>query len=311
MRGGTLLAFASASVRMGLSPHARGNRACQREDNACGGPIPACAGEPCCQCFRCFTQRAYPRIRGGTCLFSTLAALLGGLSPHARGNRKHVRKAARLPGPIPACAGEPQCESQRRWPGWAYPRMRGGTAETIAGTEANKGLSPHARGNPMVSFLVMRLPGPIPACAGEPNHRKSKRLFHRAYPRMRGGTAVLFLTNRRFWGPSPHARGNPSGRVRFRAFYGPIPACAGEPKKWPVCPCRSGAYPRMRGGTISIAFTVCPSLGLSPHARGNPLHVCSCRFSVGPIPACAGEPWQSWQSLPRLRAYPRMRGGTF
>ncbi len=51
-----------------------------------------------------------------------------------------------------------------------------------------------------------------------------------------------------------------------------------------------GAYPRMRGGTIKVAGFAPPSIGLSPHARGNRLPKVSACRAWGPIPACAGEP---------------------
>ena len=49
--------------------------------------------------------------------------------------------------------------------------------------------------------------------------------------------------------------------------------------------------------------------GLSPDARGSPLHwLFLCRFR-GPIPACAGEPSDSTLARYQGGAYPRIRGG--
>ncbi len=49
--------------------------------------------------------------------------------------------------------------------------------------------------------------------------------------------------------------------------------------------------------------------GLSPRARGSlnmkPSELCA----VGPIPACAGEPYGTTGKAERRRAYPRVRGG--
>ncbi len=50
---------------------------------------------------------AYPRLRGGTTSKSISDVAHWGLSPLARGNRDKLQSKKGLPGPIPACAGEP------------------------------------------------------------------------------------------------------------------------------------------------------------------------------------------------------------
>ena len=54
----------------------------------------------------------------------------------------------------------------------------------------------------------------------------------------------------------------------------------------------------------------CSHKGLSPRARGNPLHRRRGRPGTGSIPAGAGEPRGSCSAIPPARVYPRGRGGT-
>ncbi len=193
-------------------------------------------------------------------------------------------------GPIPACAGEPWSLGRSCGSGGAYPRMRGGTAASDTHYAEDGGLSPHARGN-LWSVAMLTLPwGPIPACAGEPLSVRLACCRARAYPRMRGGTAVTSGTSLTGKGLSPHARGNLLLQPDGSPDQGPIPACAGEPATSAPPRCCGGAYPRMRGGTRPASCWRWLLAGLSPHARGNLSRYLVPLAVFGPIPACAGEP---------------------
>ncbi len=231
MRGGTKIFFFNVFFDVGLSPHARGNLIVKAAKDPFIRPIPACAGEPQQQWVQSYRLWAYPRMRGGTAGVLMPALVLTGLSPHARGNR-HIHCGCNLlHGPIPACAGKPiQAVSSVTSTG-AYPRMRGGTQINFAIPYFFKGLSPHARGNRLDQLVNGRFGGPIPACAGEPIEPHEVVIIGWAYPRMRGGTVLGFLLFPRVLGLSPHARGNRSIVGVPEVFYGPIPACAGEPSQ--------------------------------------------------------------------------------
>ena len=70
------------------------------------------------------------------------------------------------------------------------------------------------------------------------------------------------------------------------------------------------AYPRSRGGTVSMSFCMRSFGGLSPLTRGNLFQLNLQQVQIGPIPAHAGEPlWASSLDF-SPRAYPRSRGGT-
>ena len=132
--------------------------------------------------------------------------------------------------------------------------------------------------------------GPIPARAGEPCLRKRARAVARAYPRSRGGTQRHAQAVALVLGLSPLARGNPTVLAHW------VPDMR--------------AYPRSRGGTIAGAAMTVVNGGLSPLARGNPLQCACVCLRPGPIPARAGEPFCVHFINPKLRAYPRSRGGT-
>ena len=152
------------------------------------------------------------------------------------------------------------------------------------------GLSPLARGNLLAPPSAESKAGPIPARAGEPAWHQACRPGARAYPRSRGGTSYAFVVAHALEGLSPLARGNQLDLAGFWSCKGPIPARAGEPKCWePLWP-HLGAYPRSRGGTVTLAIFPSTLKGLSPLARGNHFFWRSSDDRFGPIPARAGEP---------------------
>ena len=70
------------------------------------------------------------------------------------------------------------------------------------------------------------------------------------------------------------------------------------------------AYPRSRGGTVSMSFCMRSFGGLSPLTRGNLFQLNLQQVQIGPIPAHAGEPLCVSSHPPPFWAYPRSRGGT-
>ncbi len=295
---------------LGLSPRVRGNP----QASQCGrlglGPIPACAGEPAGADGARLRDGAYPRVCGGTDLLPDFMFVNEGLSPRVRGNHVSDVAGALVPGPIPACAGEPVTSRSRAAAQRAYPRVCGGTIRRGSSTTCSRGLSPRVRGNPLRAHPARWCPGPIPACAGEPCDLNG--LFHdlRAYPRVCGGTRREGASTARLSGLSPRMRGNHNGQDFVLIAPGPIPACAGEPRNrgYSLTACR--AYPRVCGGTALAPHLLEVIGGLSPRVRGNPPALVRGDYLPGPIPACAGEPLFLFRSVIILRAYPRVCGGT-
>ena len=129
-------------------------------------------------------------MRGGTAIMRAVPDAGSGLSPRARGNllQAHVRDYH--PGSIPACAGEPGCGQAAWFLRAVYPRVRGGTQQSLSPSTIIKGLSPRARGNHRPSRHGLYCDGSIPACAGEPLRRDSALVAIWVYPRVRGGTLL-------------------------------------------------------------------------------------------------------------------------
>ena len=175
-------------------------------------------------------------------------------------------------------------------PDGAYPRMCGGTVFDRCAYRNHCGLSPHVRGNRYGKRLRNHAFGPIPAGAGEPSRGRCAPPQLGAYPRMCGGTIKASFDAPLLMGLSPHVRGNLTTTDPVELAKGPIPACAGEPAMARPMRWATTAYPRMCGGTASLPVESRPSMGLSPHVRGNHDLALSVGDVAGPIPACAGEP---------------------
>ena len=77
---------------------------------------------------------------------------------------------------------------------------------------------------------------------------------------------------------------------------------------WMFCSPRR-AYPRRRGGNRCQNWPPICQVGLSPQARGEPVDQREIAILVGPIPAGAGGTPPRRLALPKVRAYPRRRGG--
>ena len=130
------------------------------------------------------------------------------------------------------------------------------------------------------------------------------------YPRVCGGTALKSGVHPARNGLSPRMRGNRRKATHGQMPNGSIPAYAGEPRRRRPHSLDERVYPRVCGGTGSLAGSEVPVLGLSPRMRGNRNDQGPFRTCYGSIPAYAGEPWH-WRPRPRRwRVYPRVCGGT-
>ena len=89
----------------------------------------------------------YPRMYGETRYHSVLLRPRSGLSPHVRGNPEAGTVDLSRVGSIPACTGKPVEIHVEQPTGEVYPRMYGETCNCQLHARANRGLSPHVRGN--------------------------------------------------------------------------------------------------------------------------------------------------------------------
>ena len=105
--GGTIFLFRPYHIRGGLSPRVRGNRQWRWRLRHRRRSIPACAGEPRIKYASRRRVKVYPRVCGGTSVWSSDTRLLSGLSPRVRGNQRLELRHQAAQRSIPACAGEP------------------------------------------------------------------------------------------------------------------------------------------------------------------------------------------------------------
>ena len=159
---------------IGLSPRVRGNRSGSAPLSVMTRSIPACAGEPveCIDIVEGF--KVYPRVCGGTDAQVKSFEPVSGLSPRVRGNQYGNRPRGPNDRSIPACAGEPASHNLRTTTSRVYPRVCGGTAETLRHVNYMQGLSPRVRGNPTEGYRAGFSLRSIPACAGEPRHHSPR-----------------------------------------------------------------------------------------------------------------------------------------
>ena len=174
---------------------------------------------------------------------------------------------------------------------------------------ATAGLSPRVRGSlwPPVARAVPA--GSIPAGAGEPPAPPLLPVPRWVYPRGCEGapeTAGARISGK---GLSPRVRGSPLEARQKLWDEGSIPAGAGEPgrERLPSFPWR--VYPRGCGGAAAISEWERGVKGLSPRVRGSLLDEGRDGFTVGSIPAGAGEPVTSRGHRSGPRVYPRGCGG--
>ena len=150
----------------------------------------------------------------------------------------------------------------------------------------------------------------IPACAGEPRMGMPIKRCGRVYPRVCGGTSLPATSPARTSGLSPRVRGNLVVYDAAGEPWGSIPACAGEPPRFPHPTGEATVYPRVCGGTIGLPPAAHRVPGLSPRVRGNLQDFAPAPAAGRSIPACAGEPCWRWASSEIIAVYPRVCGGT-
>ncbi len=308
--GGTGGRSPVVACRMGLSPRVRENRGLVWCGRCRLGSIPACAGEPGHQVAGIRSDEVYPRVCGGTAHWHTQKYTLLGLSPRVRGNPRRCRLCTPAIRSIPACAGEPRgrCVAGLRLP--VYPRVCGGTSGWARIRTTRRGLSPRVRGNPGLDTAAVDARRSIPACAGEPARGAPTRPENGVYPRVCGGTVVIFNQAFDRRGLSPRVRGNHPTKNEERQALRSIPACAGEPSSSSLTKVARGVYPRVCGGTRGDTEVAHVPRGLSPRVRGNRVERFNFRRRRRSIPACAGEPTSPALFFSYTKVYPRVCGGT-
>ena len=110
----------------------------------------------------------YPRLRGGSLPAIAVERARSGLSPPTRGIHIAAAIGVASAGSISAYAGDPARLSRGRSPTRVYPRLRGGSMNSLRGFTPLPGLSPPTRGILRLGILCICRTGSIPAYAGDP-----------------------------------------------------------------------------------------------------------------------------------------------
>ena len=209
---------------------------------------------------------------------------------------------------IPAGAGNTINRSRRIILPPVYPRWRGEhtiTSVSVPRASGDKPILDHAFTEVMVETQNFRF---IPAGAGNTKFILINTAFVSVYPRWRGEHFTTIGGHATAHGLSPLARGTQIWGAPLMKSKRFIPAGAGNTAADSRAGHHRPVYPRWRGehqlSDVSLAWRH----GLSPLARGTPVHI---RFLVARsrfIPAGAGNTDQIPvpQSTPSV--YPRWRG---
>ncbi len=250
----------------------------------------------------------YPRWRGEHDKSLTKNNSTPGLSPLARGTHHYFGKSVIKNRFIPAGAGNTYRSNGRNTEFSVYPRWRGEHSTTENLYESNSGLSPLARGTLAKQTSGYAWCRFIPAGAGNTKFILINTAFVSVYPRWRGEHFTTIGGHATAHGLSPLARGTQIWGAPLMKSKRFIPAGAGNTAADSRAGHHRPVYPRWRGehqlSDVSLAWRH----GLSPLARGTPVHI---RFLVARsrfIPAGAGNTDQIPvpQSTPSV--YPRWRG---
>ena len=190
-----------------------------------------------------------------------------------------------------------------------YPRVGGGNARIVRGSELVGGLSPRGRGKRENTANPERRKRSIPAWAGETPGKYIGQRELTVYPRVGGGNSSVRLAASAIAGLSPRGRGKPTDLPVMPTGAGSIPAWAGETTIQVTGAPSRQVYPRVGGGNARARRIGGSSGGLSPRGRGKPAAEAGELACVGSIPAWAGETAARRGVSGAAAVYPRVGGG--
>ena len=212
----------------GSSPHTRGAR--RRDDRRppCGRIIPAYAGSTTSDAQSEAFSADHPRIRGEHVRVGRESDHGDGSSPHTRGAPCSIGVMAPARRIIPAYAGSTRLMGAVGSILPDHPRIRGEHRRANAITSCLSGSSPHTRGAPPSSELVIGVCRIIPAYAGSTSTTSSSAVMAGDHPRIRGEHFTVVCEKASSRGSSPHTRGARAPTGRPPAPGRIIPAYAGS-----------------------------------------------------------------------------------
>ena len=281
---------AGASPLWGPSPLTRGSPL--RKGNAQWplGSIPAHAGQPPTSSASPPSSWVHPRSRGAAHRSPVPCHHCGGPSPLTRGSPATVSITISIAGSIPAHAGQPATAGFIPRVSGVHPRSRGAAAACNRSPSTQQGPSPLTRGSRPPNNWPFLWSGSIPAHAGQPQVQYRSDPPHAVHPRSRGAADQGPAEVNDFRGPSPLTRGSHLPGASPVDRIGSIPAHAGQP----IALGRAGeldrVHPRSRGAAADNVMAGTAEVGPSPLTRGSLSSLISTPYTVGSIPAHAGQP---------------------
>ena len=214
-------------IVQGSSPRMRGTRVMQCDNRACGGIIPAYAGNTIQMRKAIFNNRDHPRVCGEHPWYLT-----------------STPSGWRI---IPAYAGNTCPHSDYVTPTRDHPRVCGEHVFGQLVCVRPLGSSPRMRGTRVHRLPERCRPGIIPAYAGNTRRMHRRDEANRDHPRVCGEHFMAFMQQDDASGSSPRMRGTPFRRHGEFRRTGIIPAYAGntEARSTPACP--KWDHPRVCG----------------------------------------------------------------
>ena len=189
-----------------------------------------------------------------------------------------------------------------------HPRVCGEHEELTCLFPTEKGSSPRVRGTLVPGSVLCRVPGIIPACAGNTQTGEIYTPNTEDHPRVCGEHVSTWLC-RLFWlGSSPRVRGTLCGIVTYCPNSGIIPACAGNTCCKTVYTHIFRDHPRVCGEHLACLLTNTWTQGSSPRVRGTLLRGYPRSREAGIIPACAGNTLSFLYAFGGYGDHPRVCG---
>ena len=220
----------------------------QCDNRACGGIIPAYAGNTIQMRKAIFNNRDHPRVCGEHPWYLTSTPSGWRIIPAYAGNTPKRRSVA------------PRSRD--------HPRVCGEHRPAISKLTRALGSSPRMRGTRYRMVFATPVCGIIPAYAGNTRSRRGVRARKRDHPRVCGEHTCLRVRVLRIVGSSPRMRGTLDRHQRVGQVQGIIPAYAGNTSACMRVTGRVRDHPRVCGEHNGNPSAVTFVSGSSPRMRG-------------------------------------------
>ena len=235
-------------IVQGSSPRMRGTRVMQCDNRACGGIIPAYAGNTIQMRKAIFNNRDHPRVCGEHPWYLTSTPSGWRIIPAYAGNTPKRRSVA------------PRSRD--------HPRVCGEHRPAISKLTRALGSSPRMRGTRYRMVFATPVCGIIPAYAGNTLVCGCECYVSWDHPRVCGEHLLTRVRNATLGGSSPRMRGTHRTTLRRCRRMGIIPAYAGNTSDQRTFERFDWDHPRVCGEHLRSALQVDMQGGSSPRMRG-------------------------------------------